>query len=414
MFKQFSDYNYTPLLDLKKSDYISERENLQELIPFGEDNLLPTLLNKLAREVPIHRAILNSKSNYISGNGIVSENPLMKKFIEQPNNSNETFRQIVHKVIHDYLTNGNGYLELVTNKNKSFLYCFHADSSKVRINKNADGVIIHPNWEAYTGKGDKNSTHVPLFPLFSLSKIDGLYHSIYHIKDYEPEFYYYGLCSYFAGIRSIIIAGLTNIWNQSRLENQFSATGMLIVPGVNSDADAEALDQEFAKFKGADNERSSDIIIQYLKDLAPGETSQKAQFIQFAKNNEANWLSLHQQSELSLITIHNWYKSLTPYSGDSGGYNTDKIVNEYEIAISTLIKPMQFVFLQHLDNIFQFFNMPVNSIAFINQPPISRINPLSFVWEARRDAGMDYDKNDPTQKLLIMQLKNTFKSETIK
>ena len=65
--KAFSAYNYVPLLNLKRSDFINLRTNYEIFIPFGEDNLLPTQLNQLAREVPVHRAIINSKSSYIVG-----------------------------------------------------------------------------------------------------------------------------------------------------------------------------------------------------------------------------------------------------------------------------------------------------------------------------------------------------------
>jgi len=47
---------------------------------------------------------------------------------------------------------------------------------------------------------------------------------------------------------------------------------------------------------------------------------------------------------------------------------------------------------------------------FINSPPISRINPMKYVWEIRRDSGLDYDKTDPVQKLLVLQLKNIYPS----
>ena len=74
MSVQFSTYNYTPLFNLKKTDFIDLRTNLEDFIPLGEDNLLPTQLNKLAREVPVHRAILNSKTNYVVGKGLASIN----------------------------------------------------------------------------------------------------------------------------------------------------------------------------------------------------------------------------------------------------------------------------------------------------------------------------------------------------
>jgi len=87
-------------------------------------------------------------------------------------------------------------------------------------------------------------------------------------------------------------------------------------------------------------------------------------------------------------------------------------LNEYEIALNTIINPLQSFFLRRIDQILQYFSLPLGKLNFINEPPIQRINPLKFVWEARRDAGLDYDASDPIQKMLIMQLKNTFISST--
>jgi hypothetical protein len=268
-------------------------------------------------------------------------------------------------------------------------------------------VLIHPSWSDFKGKNDENLSSLPLFPGFRKGP-DGLLHSVYHIKDYEPEFYYYGLCSYFPGLRSIIISGLTNLWNQNRLECGFTAPGLLIIPGINDETDATALETEFEKFKGVDGEKSGDIIIQYLADLSPGQSSQQAKFIEFKKNEEGKWMDLHTQSELSIITIHNWFRSLTPYSGEKTGFDANRIINEYEIALNTIINPLQSFFLRHFDQVFNYFALPSGQLAFINSPPIQRVNPLKFVWEARKDAGLDYSKTDPVQNQLIMQLKNTF------
>ena len=409
--KAFSTYNYFPLLNLKRSDFISLKSNYEIFIPFGEDNLLPTQLNQLAREVPVHRAILNSKSSYVLGRGFTTDNKVIQQLIDKPNNTFDTLDSIFRYLVHDYLTIGNAYIEIVTNPQKSFAYFYHIDSSKCRLSAIANEVLIHPSWEEFKGKNDENLTALPLFPEFRKGP-DGLLHSVYHIKDYEPEFYFYGLCSYFPGMRSIIISGLTNLWNQKRLENGFTAPGLLIVPGINDETDATALDEEFNKFKGVDGEKSGDIIIQYLADLSPGQTSQQAQFIEFKKNEEGNWMDLHTQSELSIITIHNWFRSLTPYSGDNVTYDSDRILNEYEIALNTIISPLQSFFLRHFNQIFRYFSLPVGQLSFINSPPIQKINPLKFVWEARKEAGLEYDKTDPVQNQLIMQLKNTFTAST--
>jgi len=405
--KLFSTYNYTPLLNLSKTDFIDLKSNYEIFIPFGEDNLLPSQLNQLAREVPVHRSILNSKASYVIGKGMFSDNPAIQKIINDPNNTFADFNSIFRHLVHDYLTIGNAYIEIITNTKKSFVYFYHIDSSKCRLSSLANDVLIHPSWEQFKGKGDSNLISLPLFPDFRPGP-DGLLHSVYHIKDYEPEFYYYGLCSYFAGMRPIIISGLTNLWNQNRLEKGFTAPGLLSVPGINSTEDADKLDSEFARYRGVDGEKSGDIIIQYLQDLSPGQTSQQAQFIEFKKNEEGNWMDLHNSSELSIITVHNWFRSLTPYANEKTGFDTNRITNEYEIAFNTVINPLQEFFLRHLDQIFTAFKLPVGTISFINEPPIDRMNPFKFVWEARRDSGLPFDQSDPIQKQLVIQVKNSF------
>ncbi|MDV7393644.1 hypothetical protein RZS08_19870, partial [Arthrospira platensis SPKY1] len=90
----------------------------------------------------------------------------------------------------------------------------------------------------------------------------------------------------------------------------------MVIPGVNDPADAQLLDNEFTKFQGADGEKAMELIIQYLSDPAPGTAAQMAQYLEFKRNEEGNWMDLHKQAEMSLITIHNWFRTLTPYSDD--------------------------------------------------------------------------------------------------
>ena len=406
---RFFEFNYAPVLDLFDTDYIASRTNYQDYIPFGDDNALPRQLIKLAREVPVHRAILNSKTNYIIGQGIQSSDPATSAFINLSNNIREPFLYTLKKLCFDYLTFGNCYYELVSNSKRSFVFVYHQDASRVRLHVDGKQVLIHPCWDLFKGKDDKDLQTLALFPEFSKGP-DGLLHSIVQIKDYEPEFFYYGIPSYFAGIRNVIISGLTNIWNQTRLESSFATPGLLVIPGVNSDEAADELDAMFQQYKGALSSKANEIIIQYLSDLGPGISSQEAKFISFNRDKEDNWTSLHKQSEISLITIHNWFRTLTPYSDEKAGFDSGRILNEYDIAISTVIHPIQEVFIQSLETSLSECNLKFKDFEFINTPPISRINPMKYVWEIRRDTGLDYDKTDPVQKLLVLQLKNIYPS----
>jgi len=406
---RFYEFNYSPVLNLLDSDVVDLRVNHKQFVPFGDDNNLPRQLIKLAREVPVHRAILNSKTNYVVGQGIQSSDPATASFILHPNNQNEPFSCVLKRLVFDFLTFGNCYYELVSNRNRSVVCVYHLDASKVRRHVDGQQALIHPNWERFRGKSDKYLKSVALFPQRSKGS-DGLFHSLVQLKDYEPEFSYYGIPGYYAGIRDIIISGLTNIWNQSRLECSFATAGLLIIPGINTDEAAEELDKLFNEYKGALGSKSNEIIIQYLSDLAPGISAQEAKFIAFTKNEEGNWMDLHTQSEISLITIHNWFKTLTPFSEDKSAYSSDRILNEYEVAMATVIQPFQDMFLRSFQQSLQAYDLELKEVEFINKSPVSRINPMNYVWEVRRDAGLDFNADDPAQKLLVLQLRNVYPS----
>ena len=47
--------------------------NTSDFIPFGSDNLFPQACALLARSSPNHRGVINSRQNYIIGNGIDTE-----------------------------------------------------------------------------------------------------------------------------------------------------------------------------------------------------------------------------------------------------------------------------------------------------------------------------------------------------
>ena len=412
MATKYLQYNYTPLLNLFESDFI-DLNNAKDFIPFGEDNLLPQQIVQLSRSVAVHRAILNSKALFIAGNGFVTENKPLAEYLLSVNNFNENLRDVFFKLLFDELNIGNAYIELVTDKKKSFLTLYHIDGSKCRISANEDTILIHPDWSTCKGKSDELTQELPLYPYYKKDE-NKLYHTVIHIKQYEPEFYHYGLPTWYAGLNSVIIAGLTDVWNQSRLEKQFNASGILIIPGVNDDKDAEILDAEFDKFKGSANERSHDLIVQYLKDLGPGQQRDTAQYIEFTKNEEGNWIELHKQAHTNLLSIHNWFKSLASFFGEKTGFDTARILNEYEIALNTTIRVYQSKYLDLFKRIFTDFSYDPTDLDITNESPVYRLNPLKYIWELRREMGLDYNPEDPKQKLFYSELKNTFTSSNEK
>ncbi len=400
------EMNYQPTLDLFASDFINTNHQ-KDFIPFGEDNLLPQQMVQLSRSVTIHRAIINSKTDFFSGTDLISENKIMEQLIKSINNTGESFHKVITKLMFDDIDFGNAYFEIITDSKKSYLQFYHIDSSTCRLAVEGNEVIMHPIWSAYKGINDELRTTLPIYPNFE-KKEDGQYHSIFHIKEYEPEFYNYGLPTWYAGLNSLIIAGLTDRWNQNRLENQFNSPGMLFVPGVNSTAEETAMDQMLKEYSGVNAEKAHTMLVQYLADLNPGQTREKAQYVEFNRNDEGNWVDLHIQSYNNMLSIHNWFKTLCSFFGEKTGFDTQRIINEYEIALNTSISSTQKRYLAIFEKIFTAFNYDSSTLTFLNQSPVYRLNPVKYIWELRKDAGLDYDPTDAKQKLFYNELKNTF------
>jgi len=78
--------------------------------------------------------------------------------------------------------------------------------------------------------------------------------------------------------------------------------------------------------------------------------------------------------------------------------------------MATVIQPIQEIFVQSFQTTLSAYGISLKDFEIINKPPISHINPMKYVWEVRRDSGLDFDKTDPVQKLLVLQLKNIYPS----
>ena len=132
------------------NDKVRENVDLKSIktpfIPFGEDNLFPQFLAEIARQSPTHRSILGQKKILSIGKEFHSENPNVESFIEDVN-TGESMREVYGRIIDDYYSFGNSYMQIV--KHKSGINLFHIDATKCRISKDQKHIYIHPNWAKY-------------------------------------------------------------------------------------------------------------------------------------------------------------------------------------------------------------------------------------------------------------------------
>jgi len=331
------------------------------------------------------------------GKGLSSEDN--QKWIKKINNNNEDLNDVVNKVLNDKLSFGNGWIEIITNKERSFVHLFHKDATECRLSKDRKKVILHPDYKNYENNKELKK-EIPLFPKFKFIK--GYYRSCFHWKDYEPTYKIYGIPDWISGLEAAGIIYKTNKWNISRLENSFNPSGVLIIQGDMEPEDAKELkDKIDTEFIGEGRQGK---ILSIVKE--PGD-EKSTEWTPLNQENDGNWIKLHSQSNEDLISAHSWFPTLSGIvlPGKLGAIN--QIRTEYQIAVNTVIREEQQRIIRMIKTIFRVtIGNEFDDLIMTNESPVNlldllELNKLVKIWEGRQMAGLEYDEDDESQKQYI-------------
>lgn len=382
--------------------YTGIAPNLADYIPFGADNLFPNALALFSRQSPNHRGVINSKVDYCMGDGmfpVEEEDTETQKLIDSINFEAESLNEVQGRLFLDRFITGNFYIECITDKNRSFLWLNQLDATMCRLSKDQTAVMMHPDWSAYTGKSDKHLKVLPIYPNFQPDDKDGIsaYRCVFRKFNYEPEFTYYGLPKWISGKDSVQIDIRTNKWNLGRLKNSFRPGATLIVP-VKDEPEAEKVNAAIKNHYAGEEKQGKTLLLTKSRALE-NEKADQTQYIPHTTEDKGSWLALHKQSLSDVIVSHAWYRALTSIV-DNTGFDTERILNEYETALATTITTEQKGFISVYKKLYREVLGQEFNVLFRNSPPLDN-DQYKFIWEARRDKGLPYDENDETQKILI-------------
>lgn len=366
--------------------------NNGKLWTWGADNLFPQRLSLLARSNSIHRGIMKSKADYIAGRGFAYDdtNIALQRIVERANGQ-QSLAEVMHRAIYDKVMTGNGFIEVVFAFGQLLL--FHQDSTRCRIVR-ADSdkhIVISKDWDNHLSEHDVT---LPIFPTFEQQK-DKTMRSIIHLKDYEPMFQHYGVPDYVAGLIDARIGYKTANWNEQRLDNSFQLSGVMsLAQDFESEEEALAVKRQVEqKFAG----KPGQVLFTISNEAG------SSQFTPIQSSNEGDWLALHNVAKEDMVTAHSWYVSLSGLDY-STGISSDRMLNEYSVALATIIIPEQEEWLRAIRNVLAKFGIDGSSLEFVNTPPIIQKPVYMKVWEARKADGLAYDENDPAQQAYLANI----------
>lgn len=364
---------------------------------WGDDNLFPQALALMARRSTTHRRIINDKADYIAGKGFLCDEtvvPELASYIRCVNGRGESLREVIHRLAFDKALFGNAFLEIVTDKSRSVMALYHQDASRCRVARDSKHILLHHDWSRFRASEARS---LPLYPQFE-EQSDGTLRAIVHYKDYEPMFEHYGVPSYIAGLNVSAIAYKTDRWNISRLDNSFQLSGvMLLDSSVDNEADAERI-VRLAEEKFSGNPG------QVMFVLRDGVEADNSRFIPITAQNDGDWRALHEQAVSDIVVAHSWFRTLSGLDY-SAGFNSERILQEYEIALNTVILAEQTELTEPIREVIHTtLGYDCSSLEIVNRPP-TRSKPIYMkVWEARKADGLEYDPEDERQQLFLSEI----------
>jgi hypothetical protein len=389
----------------------NQQYNIENFIPwFDTDNLFPEHINERAKLSTTHNRILGDKINFIQGDGVVitaGQAGKLEDYLKNVNSKGEDIDCVLGRLATDYCTFGNAFLYLV--KTKDFTAIEHLDATYCRVYKSKPGEKAGILYSRGFNRRNEYKTvtafkpvFIPCYPNFEpVEGSAGVQHSIIHIKDYSPGYYYYGQIDYYAAYYS----GWLDIdyhipkYNLSRFHNSFKASGLLVVAGKNlTDKQAEELQKEI-KSNYTGEGTAGKLLVAVVNDEV-----QAPKFIPFDDAPEGAFNELQQITNENIILAHNWHPALVLQQPGKLSNSTDIIV-AFEQVYNTVIKRKQAELLRPIKRVLADLKFAFEDIAISTPTPVSftgNINPdeVLTIDEQRKELGYEELPDGAGQKLL--------------
>lgn len=355
------------ILNLAIPEHFTEPHDLEnvptEWIPWGEDNLFPQYLAELKRQSPTHRAILTQKTTFTAGRGFSTSDENLEHCFKRVNADNENMREVWKKLVDDYYTFGNSFLEIV--QYDGGINVYHIDTTTVRIAKDHKGIYVNPDWRQPFADADELD-YIPFYPNFASSR------AVIQFKDYEPTFHYYGLPDYIGSLEHIAIDYEIGKWNHSKFKNSFQPSAIIEINGDMSQDEAKKMVKEAqSKFLGEGNQGKIMFIVKGSGDTTPAN-------VQIIRDDQdGSWDALQTLTVQAIHTAHRWQPALSGVVS-AGKMNSTgaEIRIAYEIVQNIVVNETTEVFLDSIIELYKKVGYNTEDLEVIYEPPISYLSDI--------------------------------------
>lgn len=390
--------------NFRELTYVELKNSAFTYVPFAGTGTCKDLYDDLYSAFmtsPVNQCIIKKKVSWCLGNKFIpmpkntrfSSNTqeattaqllALEIWLDEQNADGENIDDIFKKVAFDFVTFGNapveftrttvGSTKVFTQRSIPFSQCRVARLKDKEIEPTVVG--ISPYWIEGWTVSPPILRNVAIYPLWSVDEEDPtIERSIYLIKNYSPNFFYYGCPDYVAGLISAKNDYEIGKYNNSRLENGFAPSAIISLYGDYTPQEGEQLVNRVEDlYTGTGNNGRVFTMVLPSKEIAP-------EINVLDDRKEGAFLELAALTNQSLVTAHRWTMSLAGFATAGSLGTNQQIRAEYEFTFNDVIRPMQVELLKWVNTSINLCEEWTGekfgtSLEISNQSPVSFVNDI--------------------------------------
>lgn len=395
----------------------------------SKDNFFQLLL-EAKKLSPTNSSCVGSKTNFCIGKGLYikdeKQNAQFDLLKKRVNKKGQSLDKLVRSIFDNHFTAGNNFVEIIRGKvgSKKFMWIVNRSFLDCRLSLPDDDdicqtVFISREFRKRTSWTlDRNkSVELPIYygdPDMKWFVSDaGTEHCVFHIKNEEPGYDYYGMPSNMASLPQQIIEYQQARYNLDLFNNNMILGGVFAVEGNLTQDEGKKLAKDIINTHTGEGKRGRVAVV-------TGNNIKNSTFHQFETQQEGSYIKLDESTSRKIVDANNWDKSLYGQHAESSGMGNGGFAYlsaVFDTKNETVIKPAQEMVMQDfLDPFFELYDewMGTNfsdlEIAFRNISPVSFIGEIDVdscitVDEGREILGMQPMKDEEKGSQLISTTK---------
>ncbi|MBO7694736.1 MAG: phage portal protein [Methanobrevibacter sp.] len=227
-----------------------------DIINYGAKNDYPYKLIDLYNTSVTHRACIDFATNAIVGDGIDWEKMKINSEDMVTPNYSMSWNEFIKALAFDYCLYSAFAFQIIKNKDNKTYSFFPQPIETVRLEEMDEDGVVNNGYlcKDWTATGKYPPVKMPIFGFQEDEQIPmGQPYLVYH-KTYNPVNAYYGLPTYSSALNAIQAEAAYQTWELKNVSNNFTPTGMLTLPTVETDDERRAIIRNIQEmFGGVEN-----------------------------------------------------------------------------------------------------------------------------------------------------------------